>query len=720
MSARARQLATRELGAGRWRVELAVPVSDPRVHPDALTVLAQAQAASVARVESVARGGRPGTLSVVFALSASAATQPTRVHVRGEDGWAAEIELGTAAQEPAPPTHRRTRSQTELDLRARDYEALRTKLMGMVGGHVGEELQLHPVAEVTALVELLAYLGDALSYSQDAVATEAYLASARRRVSVTRHAALLDYRVFEGRSARVWVQLSVSSELVLDAGTQLLSRVPGLPPRVEPAQLPGALAHGALVFETCERVELSPSTQLELDRRWQPDGRLQPGATSAVVELHGRPPAHRSLVAICPARGASSGPAHVVMLSEVSQLNGGTLLRWSEQDALPAEVASVAPLCVRPGNLVVADHGRSHPWEPLDRAEGHVSWPLLAHRDPSMVPVTESPPWGPGGSAAILLRADCSTRPAVELRERVPGGHRRWSQRPSLLGSGPLSREFMVELESDRSARLRFGDGEQGMAPSPQARLEVRMRTGSGRRGSLAAGALAHVVSGDERLLGVSSPAATRGGADPEALSSVRLAAPRAYRVTGRALSAADLIAAALEVPGVGDATAAIVETGGGPLARVRVAPEDEQRDLDALTDRVRAAIALRQPIGVRLDVRARRLLAVTVEAEITLRFGRGLAAMSGVVDDLLRRTLLQPGRWRFGEALHRSDVVTLLAGVPGVLDVTLQRFDWVRSDPSASPPESLLPPFGSILQIAQDPDAPEHGSFEFRLRVAT
>jgi hypothetical protein len=45
-----------------------------------------------------------------------------------------------------------------------------------------------------ALVETLAYVGDHLSYTQDAVATEAYLGTARRRTSLRRHARLLDYR----------------------------------------------------------------------------------------------------------------------------------------------------------------------------------------------------------------------------------------------------------------------------------------------------------------------------------------------------------------------------------------------------------------------------------------------------------------------------------------------------------------------------------------------
>ena len=60
-----------------------------------------------------------------------------------------------------------------------------------------------------ALVELLAYVGDHLSYQQDAVATEAYLGTARRRVSVRRHARLVDYPMHDGCNARAWVQVQV-------------------------------------------------------------------------------------------------------------------------------------------------------------------------------------------------------------------------------------------------------------------------------------------------------------------------------------------------------------------------------------------------------------------------------------------------------------------------------------------------------------------------------
>src|SRR5512136_960316 len=66
------------------------------------------------------------------------------------------------------------------------------------------------------LVELLAYTGDYLSYYQDAVATEAYLETARQRISVRRHARLVDYALHEGCNARAWVCIQTNTDLTPD------------------------------------------------------------------------------------------------------------------------------------------------------------------------------------------------------------------------------------------------------------------------------------------------------------------------------------------------------------------------------------------------------------------------------------------------------------------------------------------------------------------------
>src|SRR5436305_11714294 len=118
-----------------------------------------------------------------------------------------------------------------------------------------------------ALVELFAYVGDHLSYYQDAAATEAYLGTARLRRSVRRHARMLDYRMHEGSNSRAFVVFRVgpaADGLLLVApdpdqgrsGVQILTRTRFQGAALDPGQLPEALAAGATVFETMHEAAL--------------------------------------------------------------------------------------------------------------------------------------------------------------------------------------------------------------------------------------------------------------------------------------------------------------------------------------------------------------------------------------------------------------------------------------------------------------------------------
>jgi hypothetical protein len=72
-----------------------------------------------------------------------------------------------------------------------------------------------------------------LSYFQDAVATEAYLGTARQRISVRRHARLVDYAMHEGCNARAWITITIKADTNatdLDARNMLFcTAFPGVP-----------------------------------------------------------------------------------------------------------------------------------------------------------------------------------------------------------------------------------------------------------------------------------------------------------------------------------------------------------------------------------------------------------------------------------------------------------------------------------------------------------
>lgn len=103
--------------------------------------------------------------------------------------------------------------EPRINYLAKDYGSFRQLILDRMALLLPDWTERHAPDLGVTLVELLAYVGDYLSYYQDAVATEAYLGTARQRISVRRHVRLVDYYLHEGCNARAWVHLDVSQDL---------------------------------------------------------------------------------------------------------------------------------------------------------------------------------------------------------------------------------------------------------------------------------------------------------------------------------------------------------------------------------------------------------------------------------------------------------------------------------------------------------------------------
>jgi hypothetical protein len=182
----------------------------------------------------------------------------------------------------------------------------------------------------------------------------------------------------------------------------------------------------------------------------------------------------------------------------------------------------------------------------------------------------------------------------------------KWSGRPSLAFSGPQDRHYVVERAS---GRLIAGGGTHGR-PLPPGGDNVRARkyrSGGGRAGNVAAGAVTQVLSG---VIGreVSNPEPAAGGADSESPSAVRDRGPLVLRHRRQALTLADYEALAREAsPDVAIARAVGTSDAAGYFApgrvRLTVVPAgDEPRPVPTagLIRRVREFIGLRMPAAAR------------------------------------------------------------------------------------------------------------------------
>jgi hypothetical protein len=620
---------------------------------------------------------------------------------------------GTTAREVTEPVDALARDYT-----ARDYEAIRAAMLREIADRTGAPVAAVP--ETTAVVEALAYLADSLSYAQDALATEAYLATARLRLSVARHAALLGYLTDEGTNARTWVRIEPGpARCVLPRGTALLTRVDGLGPVMDERDVEAAVAAGALVFETVEDLTVDAAlVPLVLDEHAHPGARLAPGSTSATVTVvAGAGPGDGGAAALAPgllvlvAARTPPSAAHVVRLTSVSQgARGSMVLQWDEADALPAHAALRGPLVLRPGNLVLADHGRTlaeaalpPPVEAVPYRPVLPAWPITyavplagdLARSPAAAPLA----WSAPGAASVRVR-------------EVTGQTKEWHVRRSLLASGPYQPDVVVEPLGNGMGALRFGDGRNGRAPVAGAAFAVRQRVGGGTAGNVAAYAVAHVVTALP-VAGATNPVHARGGRDPERLAAVRAAAPVSARMDDRVVTTTDYERLACALPGVAGARAVAGSTGNSPVVTVWVlagwpAPAE-------VLDDVRSTLAPRAPAGVAVDVRPAVPLPVDVEAVVAVSPGVRLGSLRLDIDRMLAAGLLAPGRFGFGTPLYRSDVVAAFAAVPGIVSVLVDTFALAGTRESGV--EAIVPRAGQVVRLA-GVDAPHPGAGTLRYRL--
>jgi hypothetical protein len=166
---------------------------------------------------------RPGDFSThtLRLVELSDQGQPTDAPLSGFDphyaqldfsfkaGCASDLDCQTAAICPPQET-----VQPEINYLVKDYASFRQLIFDRLALTVPKWQEQHVPDLGVALVEVLAYVGDYLSYYQDAVATEAYLNTARKRISVRRHARLVDYAIHEGCNARAWLLIGTDQDIV--------------------------------------------------------------------------------------------------------------------------------------------------------------------------------------------------------------------------------------------------------------------------------------------------------------------------------------------------------------------------------------------------------------------------------------------------------------------------------------------------------------------------
>lgn len=140
----------------------------------------------------------------------------TEVRFSFQPGVGSNFDCAPAAADCPPPQS----TPPPINYLAKDYGSFRTLILDRLNQLTSTPSGGTEADLAVVLAELIAYRADQLSYQQDAIATEAYLNTARSRISLRRHARLVGYHVHDGCNARVWMRMTVAANpgepIVLD------------------------------------------------------------------------------------------------------------------------------------------------------------------------------------------------------------------------------------------------------------------------------------------------------------------------------------------------------------------------------------------------------------------------------------------------------------------------------------------------------------------------
>ncbi|GAA3113054.1 hypothetical protein GCM10010449_39140 [Streptomyces rectiviolaceus] len=315
------------------------------------------------------------------------------------------------------------RPAPSIDYLAKDYASFRRLLLERLSLTLPQWTERHVPDLWVTLVELLAHVGDRLSYQQDAVATEAYLDTARLRTSVRRHARLVGYPMHDGCAARTVVCVETSAPRSVRTEDLAFAAQPddALRPTLGPVLSVEALVSGPHpVYRPLERrgMRLRPEHNGIALWAWRQDAFQLPVGTTRAALLdveRALDLAPGDLLVLEELRAPDGGPPdpghrQAVRLTRAVQdhdANDGTpvvKIAWAEEDALtfplwvgnpPGPDGWTSATVLARGNALLVEHGLANTWLPGGDTDELIEVPKTARPFRAAVrgaPVTWSPP----------------------------------------------------------------------------------------------------------------------------------------------------------------------------------------------------------------------------------------------------------------------------------------------------------------------------------------
>jgi len=274
-----------------------------------------------------------------------------------------------------------------------------------------------------------------------------------------------------------------------------------------------------------------------------------------------------------------------------------------------------------------------------------------------------------------------------------------WTEVPSFYERGFDDQIYVVRQNDRNESVVTVGDGVQGRRLSTGASVVAYYRHGGGAA-MPPAGSVTQLAKPLKGLKSVRSPVAPYGGADAEPADSLQKYAPRSALLLGRAVSLADLEAAAASYSGV-RAVAAEWRWSSElqlPAAHIWYLADGDLKEL--ILNKLRSLTQPDAPIHVERAIAFSANLSIQLKHD-PRRFEDDVVSVARTRLTDVETGILPPERLGIGKPLFRSRLFEFLLKVPGVTSVTGLSYAYAPfSDYGIKPPAGHYFDFSTGLYL--------------------
>lgn len=570
-----------------------------------------------------------------------------------------------------------------IDYLAKDYDSFKhTMISAMMervpGWAATSEADLDQV-----LLETFSAAADELSDYQDRVMNEAYLATARKRVSLARHARLMDYHIHQGNQASTWLALLIAEDSELDlpqrflgwsggdfndpASTVFMTRrrqhlhhllnemslytwsdaIPSLAAGSTSADLKLRVSGETAANAVRDLIRDGTVTHLLIQERLNPVTGLEAG----------RDPGKRQLLQLL------SGEAGAETIRDPLPVEETWLVRvhWRKEDQLKRDYCftvdctdgKVEDVSLFHGNLASVYYGRPVPNYRIEadppvpnvlifkEASAELSNPYEFHYERTNkrgaicrlpagpLAYLETPLGGevPPRSTLIgndgFIDEDMAT-PYVTVVSEDGLRDEPWFEIINFIhshGKGKPEHHFVVETDEQGRSLIRFGNGINGERLPDGAEVHCAYQAGRGADGNIGADKLTNFdKAAFEEIARCWNPFDVTNGRDWEPRAEIIRRAPEAYRYRQlRAVTLGDYVRRAEELAEVSKAAARYVWTGSWRAVRLAVDPVGVSVLTDALRRKIAGHLEAVKLIGDDLEIRPPRFVPLKIEVSLCI-----------------------------------------------------------------------------------------------------